>query len=102
MVQESQARPPGMPKQSFRAALGAGRAETKLQEGPGSSAGEFERRDWAVIQTHSKEREILPSGGPPVLQRTYAHRGQKSALGLELQVVGGLGLNLDPLEGQSS
>lgn len=53
MIQKSQARLPSMPKQSFRAALGAGRAEAKLQPGP--RQGESERRDCRVIQTRGKE-----------------------------------------------
>ena len=39
MIQKSQARLPSMPKQPFGAALGAARAEAKLQAGRGSSAG---------------------------------------------------------------
>ena len=48
MVQESQARLPSMPKQSFRAALGAVRAETKLQEKM--------REETGGIQTHGREK----------------------------------------------
>jgi hypothetical protein len=62
MVQESQARLPSMPKQSFRAALGAGRAETKLQEKMREKRLEAFR--------HMAGRRFLLAGGPPVLQRT--------------------------------
>lgn len=61
MVQESQARQCSVPKPSFRAALGAGRAETKLQEGPGSSAGEFEGRDCWEREGEVYLLEALPT-----------------------------------------